>query len=359
MNFCSDNVTGASPEILSALIAANGGAAMPYGDDEMTQRLQQQFATLFETDLAVFPVATGSAANALALSVVTPPYGAIYCHTEAHINVDECGAPELFTGGAKLVTLAGENGKITAEGLAQALEAAGIGFVHHVQPAAVSITQATEAGTVYTLAEIRAIAQVAHHYDLPLHLDGARFANALVSLGCTPAEMTWRAGVDIVSFGATKNGAIAAEAVLFFNPQQAQSFAYRRKRGGHLFSKMRFLSAQLAAYLSDDLWLRNATHANRMARRLADGLQQIPGISLCYPVEANELFVRFPDAVLHGLQADGFRFYTWEANGGSMVRLVTAFNTAEADVEAFLSAAGQHSQTAASEAIAPLASSLS
>jgi threonine aldolase len=351
MNFCSDNVTGASPEILSALIAANGGAAMPYGADDITQRLQQRFCDLFETNLSMFPVATGSAANALALSVVAPPYGAIYCHAEAHINVDECGAPELFTGGAKLVTLSGENGKITAEALAHALAHAGIGFVHHVQPAAVSITQATEAGTVYTLEEIRAIAQVAHQYHLPLHLDGARFANALVSLGCTPAEMTWKAGVDMLSFGATKNGAIAAEAVLFFNPEQAAGFEYRRKRGGHLFSKMRFLSAQLEAYLTDDLWLRNAAHANRLAQRLAAGLRQIPGVTLAYPVEANELFVRFPDPILKGLQADGFQFYAWESDGRSMVRLVTAFNTAEADVDAFLSAAQRHSRPIVDEAV--------
>lgn len=325
---------------------------MPYGDDEITQRLQQRFCRLFETEVSMFPVATGSAANALALSVVTPPYGAIYCHAEAHINVDECGAPELFTGGAKLVTLAGTNGKITAEALANALATAGIGFVHHVQPAAVSITQATEAGTVYTLEDIRAIAQVAHQYNLPLHMDGARFANALVSLGCTPAEMTWKAGVDMLSFGATKNGAIAAEAVVFFNPQQAQGFEYRRKRGGHLFSKMRFLSAQLEAYLTDDLWLQNATHANRMAQRLATGLQLLPDVTLAYPVEANELFVRFPDPVLKGLQADGFRFYAWESDGRSIVRLVTAFNTAEADVDAFLSAAQHHSRQMVEGAIA-------
>lgn len=325
---------------------------MPYGDDEITQRLRQRFCELFETNLSMFPVATGSAANALALSVVTPPYGAIYCHAEAHINVDECGAPELFTGGAKLVTLPGENGKLTAETLAHALAHAGIGFVHHVQPAAVSITQATEAGTVYTLEEIRAIAQVARQYNLPLHMDGARFANALVSLGCTPAEMTWKAGVDMLSFGATKNGAIAAEAVLFFYPEQAAGFEYRRKRGGHLFSKMRFLSAQLEAYLTDDLWLRNAAHANRMAQRLGTGLQQIPGVTLAYPVEANELFVRFPDPVLQGLQADGFRFYAWESDGRSMVRLVTAFNTAEADVDAFLSAAQHHSRQMVEGAIA-------
>lgn len=324
---------------------------MPYGADDITQRLQQRFCDLFETNLSMFPVATGSAANALALSVVAPPYGAIYCHAEAHINVDECGAPELFTGGAKLVTLPGENGKITAEALAHALAHAGIGFVHHVQPAAVSITQATEAGTVYTLEEIRAIAQVAHQYHLPLHMDGARFANALVSLGCTPAEMTWQAGVDILSFGATKNGAIAAEAVLFFNPEQAAGFEYRRKRGGHLFSKMRFLSAQLEAYLTDDLWLRNAAHANHLAQRLAAGLRKIPGVTLAYPVEANELFVRFPDLILKGLQADGFQFYAWESDGRSMVRLVTAFNTAEADVDAFLSAAQRHSRPIVDEAV--------
>ncbi len=336
MNFCSDNVTGIAPEILSALIAANAGTAMPYGNDALTQRLEGQLADLFETDVEIFPVATGSAANALALSVLSPSYGAIYCHTDSHINVDECGAPEFYSGGAKLVTLPGINGKLSADGLDSALKKGGTGVVHHVQPAAVSITQATEAGTVYRLAEVQAIAQVTHAHGLRLHMDGARFANAIVSLGCSPADVTWRSGVDVLSFGATKNGALAAEAVVFFKQGYGDELGYRRKRGGHLFSKMRFLSAQLEAYLTDDLWLRNATHANQMAQILSAGLSVLPDVRLCYPVEANELFAVFPEAVIMGLLAEGFQFYRWDGDEGTLVRLVTAFNTSEADVNTFL-----------------------
>ncbi|MGG6293966.1 threonine aldolase family protein [Leptolyngbya sp. AN02str] len=348
MNFCSDNVTGMSPEMLAALAAANEGSAMPYGDDDISQQLTTQFSDLFETEVVIFPVATGSAANALALSVLTPPFGSIYCHNQAHIHVDECGAPEFYTGGAKLVTLDGANGKLVAEDLAIALRQGGAGVVHHVQPSAISLTQASEAGTVYTIAEIEAIAQVAHTHRLPLHMDGARFANALVSLGCTPADMTWRAGVDVLSFGATKNGAMAAEAVVFFNPNQAKDFIFRRKRGGHLFSKMRFLSAQLQAYLTDDLWLRNAQHANHMAAVLAQGLTKIPHVELCYPVQANELFVKLPTEIIEGLQAEGFRFYVW--SDSNLIRLVTAFNTQEAHVQKFLTTAQHYAQMATAQA---------
>lgn len=346
MNFCSDNVTGASPEILAALLEANEGAAMPYGNDAISQRLTTRFAEIFETEVTVFPVATGSAANALALSVLAPPYGAIYCHMDAHIQVDECGAPEFYTGGAKLVTLAGEAGKIYFKDFEKALAQGGSGVVHHVQPAAVSLTQATEAGTVYRIEEVEAIAQLAHRQGLGIHMDGARFANAVVSLGCSPAEITWKAGVDILSFGATKNGAMAAEAVIFFKPELAASFGYRRKRGGHLFSKMRFLSAQLEAYLKQDLWLKNAAHANQMAQRLERGLKEIPGAVFSHPVEANELFVTLPEAVIQGLLADGFLFYRWPGDEASLVRLVTAFNTAEASVDAFVKAAQHYASVA-------------
>lgn len=343
MNFASDNVTGASPEILAALNAASDGAVMSYGQDEYTQRLENQFNELFETEVTIFPVATGSAANALALSVMTPPFGAIYCHRESHINVDECGAPEFYTGGAKLITLLGSDGKIHSADLAAVLASSGAGVVHHVQPAAVSITQATEAGTVYSLDEIHAIAEVTRSHDLYLHVDGARFANAVVSLGCSPADVTWRAGVDVLCFGATKNGAMAAEAVVFFNQTLAKTFGYRRKRGGHLFSKMRFLSAQLEAYLKDDLWVRNADHANQMARKLAQGLVGLPGVKLCYPVEANEIFIELPEAVIQGLLADGFYFYRWGGQDSTTIRLVTAFNTKEIDVTDFIEAAQRYS----------------
>lgn len=343
MNFYSDNVTGVAPEIMAALIAANEGTAMSYGNDEYTQRLQTLFSELFETDVLVFPVATGSAANSLALSVITPPYGAIYCHNESHINLDECGAPEFYTGGAKLVTISGEHGKFSANDLAVKLKNAGAGIVHHIQPAAVSITQATEAGTVYTVDEIRQIAEATHAHNLSLHLDGARFANAVVSLGCTPAEMTWRSGVDILSFGATKNGAMAAEAVVFFNHKLAESFAFRRKRGGHLFSKMRFLSVQLEAYIKDDLWLKNAVHANKMAAKLVDGLSALPEAKVCHPVEANEIFIQLPERVIQGLLGEGFQIYRWEGEDSTTLRLVTAYNTKEEDVNAFIKAAESYS----------------
>jgi threonine aldolase len=339
MNFCSDNVTGVAPEIMAALVAANDGAAMPYGNDEYTQRLDALFSELFETAVTVFPVATGSAANAIALSVLTPPFGAIYCYAESHINVDECGAPEFYTGGAKLVTLPGYQGKIRATDLADVLKKAGAGVVHHVQPAAVSITQVTEAGTVYTIDEIHQIAEITHAHGLSLHMDGARFANAVVSLGCTPADITWRAGVDVLSFGATKNGAMAAEAVVFFNQSKVETFSYRRKRSGHLFSKMRFLSAQLQAYIKDNLWLRNATHANQMAAHLAAELSLLPGVKLCHPVEANEVFIQLPEAVIEGLFTKGFKFYRWDDEESTTVRLVTAFNTRGEDVTALIEAA--------------------
>ncbi len=335
MNFSSDNVAGISPEILAALTTANAGAQPSYGADPITTRVAGRLAEIFEHEVTVFPVATGTIANSLALATVVPSWGVVYGHALAHIVVDECGAPEFYSGGARMVGLEGANGKITASQLA-ALLPGGKGVVHHMQPAAVSLTQATEAGTVYRPEEIAAIGEVARKHGLALHLDGARFANALVHLGCTPADITWRAGVDVVSFGATKNGAAAAEAVIFFDKAKAGDFEFRRKRGGHLFSKMRFLSVQLDAYLADDLWLRNARHANQMATRLAEGLTAVPGARLRYPVEANELFVELPNPTIERLFAKGFKFYRWE---GNCIRLVTAFNTAANDVDAFLAAA--------------------
>jgi len=354
MNFSSDNVSGISPEIMAALVAANHGAALPYGNDEYTKRLEAKFSELFDTDVTVLTVATGSAANSLALSVMTPPFGAIYCHAESHINLDECGAPEFYTGGAKLVTLPGSHGKISADDLAVALKKAGAGVVHHVQPAAVSITQATEAGTIYKADEIQRIAVVTRADNLSLHMDGARFANAVVSLGCKPADITWRAGVDVLSFGATKNGAMAAEAVVFFKRELAETFAFRRKRSGHLFSKMRFLSAQLEAYITDDLWLKNAVHANQMAAKLADGLTSLPGVKLCHPVEVNEIFIQLPEVAIQKLFAEGFQFYRWDGEDSTTLRLVTAFNTKEEDVNAFIKVAASHSAEAVNMAISEM-----
>jgi threonine aldolase len=337
MNFRSDNVTGIAPEILAAIAAANAGAAPSYGADAVTERLCRRVSEIFEHEVAVFPVATGTAANALALASVTPVWGAIYCHEASHVQTDECGAPEFFAGGAKLLPLAGADAKLVPA----AIEAVMIerGVVHHPQPAAISISQATEAGTVYQPSEIAGLAAVARRHGLALHMDGARFANAVAALGCSPAELSWRAGVDVLSLGATKNGALAAEAVVFFDPAKADGFVYRRKRGGHLFSKMRFLSAQLDAYLADGLWLRNARHANAMAGRLAAGLAALPGARLRHPAEANEVFVELPEPAIAALEAAGVGFYRWGGTASRTLRLVTAFDTPAGDVEACIATA--------------------
>ncbi len=338
-NFSSDNVTGAAPEILEALLRANAGPQTAYGEDEASRRIESRLAEVFETEVGVVPVATGTAANSLALSVACPPYGVVYCHERAHINVDECGAPEFYSGGGKLVALPGEGAKITPETLEGVIGGAGI--VHHAQPAAVSISQVSEVGAVFQPAEIAALAEVARRHGLAFHMDGARFANALVSLGVSPAEMTWKAGVDLVSFGATKNGAFAAEAVLLFGRMRdkLEELRYRRKRGGHLFSKGRLLSVQLEAYLAEELWLRNARHANAMAKRLSEGLAALPGAALLQPVEANMIFARLPAPVVEGLRAEGNRFYDWPFESPNEVRLITAFCTTEAEVDGFLAAA--------------------
>jgi len=335
MNFASDNTSGISPEILAAIAAANEGAADSYGADPITRRLEAKLADLFEHELAVFPVATGTAANALALACVTPPWGAVLCHDGAHIADNEANAPEFYTGGAKLVPLAAADGKLTARQLAELLPGE-LGNVHHAQPAAISLTQATECGTVYRPAEIADIAALAHGHGLAVHMDGARVANALVHLDATPAELTWRAGVDVLSLGATKNGALGAEAVVFFEPKRARELPFRRKRAGHLFSKMRFLSAQLDAYVTDDLWRRNARHANAAARSLAEGLAALPGARLRHPVEANELFVELPEAAIVGLQAEGAQFHRWQGAKSRCIRLVTAWNTRPEEIATFL-----------------------
>jgi threonine aldolase len=336
-DFRSDNVAGVAPEVLAALTKAAQGSDSAYGADETTQRLETRLAELFEHDVTVFPVATGTAANSLALAHAVPGWGAVLCHHEAHIATDECGAPEFFSSGAKLITLDGEHGKLSAETVSTQL-AKELRGVHHVQPRAVSISQSTETGACYRPEEIAAIGAACRPKGVTLHMDGARLANAMASLGCAPADITWKAGVDILSFGLTKNGAMAAEAVIFFNADQAKDFAFRRKRGGHLFSKMRFVSAQFEAQLTDGLWLRLAGHANAMARRIADGLSGIPGIGLLHPVEANELFVLLPETAIARLEQDGYRFYRWESDQGPCIRLVTAFDTRVDAVDDFVRA---------------------
>lgn len=338
MNFASDNVTGVAPEIMDALAAANRGTERSYAADTITARLSRRFAELFETEVAIFPVATGTAANALALASLVPPYGAVLCHREAHINVDECGAPEFFTGGAKLIDLPGRDGRLSAATLMEALAAGDIGNVHRAQPSAASITQSSELGTVYRPDEVREIGEVVRKHGLKLHMDGARFGNAVASLGCAPADVTWRAGVDVLSFGGTKNGAMGAEAVVFFEPagrnrEAVARFAFHHKRAGQLFSKMRFVSAQLDALIADDLWLRHARHANTQAARIARAIGGLPGVELLHPVEANEIFLKLPAAAIDRLAAEGVGFERWDGAAGNTLRLVTAFNTDPADVD--------------------------
>jgi threonine aldolase len=342
MNFVSDNAYGASPEILAAVTAAATGTATSYGEDELTARVARRFAEIFEREVAVFPVVTGTAANALILSQLCPPYGAVLAHEKSHIAVDECGAPEFFAGGAKLALLKGASAKLAPDTVEAGIAQFSSG-VHSMKPAALSITQATELGAVYKPGEIAALAQIAHARGLKIHMDGARLANALASLKCSPAELTWKAGVDALSFGASKNGALMAEAAVFFNPEDAREFDYRRKRAGHLVSKMRFISAQFDAYLEGDRWLKTAACANALAARLAEGLSKIPGVEIAHPVEANAVFAWLPDALAQRLRKAGAKFYDWEPSqdGRVLARLVCSFATPQEDVERLLQAASR------------------
>jgi threonine aldolase len=348
MNFASDNTAGMAAEILDALVQANEGFVLGYGNDDLTRQVERRIAELFEHDVAVFLVPTGTAANALALAHVSPPWGAVFAHCEAHILTDECGAPEFFGGGLKLVGMPGIGCKVTPEVLASTVGRYEGHAPHQVVPAAFSFAQASEAGTIYRPDEIAALAQVAHEHGMRVHMDGARFANALVRLNASPAQITWQAGVDVLSFGATKGGALAAEAVVFFNTAEARAMAERRKRAGHLLSKHRFLSAQFAAFLADDCWLRLARHANAMADRLAAGLAA-GGRRPVWPVEANLVFVILPRAVEQRLRAAGARYYVRGSNslpGGVairpdevLVRLVASFATRDTEVDQFVSIA--------------------
>lgn len=338
MNFLSDNAYGAWPEIVAAVVKAGDGYAPSYGDDPLTASVKARVSALFERDAAVFPVISGTAANALALATLCPQHGAVFCHGESHIAADECGAPEFFTHGAKLVLVEGEGAKLTPAALEKALSHFLKGFVHHVQPAVLSLTQSTELGTVYTPAEIADLSATAHAHGMKVHMDGARFANAVAHLSVSPADVTWRAGVDALSFGATKNGALGAEAVVFFDRADVRDFEYRRKKAGHLLSKMRFVSAQLDAYLTGDTWLAHAAHANALAQRLADGLKQVKAARIVHPVEANAVFVSLPDAEVRRLRDGGALFYDWgpPANGRTLIRLVTSFATPPEAVDRFL-----------------------
>jgi len=335
-SFSSDNISAACPQVMEAIVAANSGIATSYAEDHYSLNLENRFSDLFETRVKVFPVASGTAANALALAALTPSHGKIFCHAMSHINTDECAAPEFFTGGAKLIPLFGGNGKITPHDLAAAVR--GAGNVHSAQPATVSLTQSCETGTVYQLDEIAAITETARNHGLYVHMDGARFANGLVSLDTTPAQMTWQAGVDVLSFGGTKNGCLTAEAVVFFKPELVGHFPFIHKRSGHLLSKMRFISAQLEAYLSNDVWLRNARHANAMAARLSKGLSAIEGVELAYPTRSNEIFAHLPQKMIDDLNSAGFTIASGELDETAPPRFVTAWNTTAEEVDLLLEA---------------------
>lgn len=340
INFASDNSAPVAPEIMAALAAINHGPALGYGNDPATRGFEQQLKDIFECDLRAFPVATGTAANALGLSVMVPPFGSIYAHRLGHIEVDECGAPEFYTGGAKIALQEGENGKLDAADLDKILSLSGAGIVHHVQPAALSLTQTTECGTVYSIEEIANLSATAKAHGLGIHMDGARFANAVVSLGCAPADITVKAGVDVLSLGATKNGAMGVEAVVFFNSEKAQEFEFRRKRGAHLFSKMRYLSAQLEAYFADGLWLKFAHHANEMASRLAAGINESSRASLIYSVDANMVFATISKEAMTNLEQSEILFYPEGPKEASAIRLVASWNTTPEEVDAVLALIG-------------------
>lgn len=323
MRFFSDNAAAAHPAVLEALRAANG-LDTAYDGDALSKRLDGAFSELFERDVRALWISTGTAANSLALAALCPPFGGVICHREAHINADECGAPEFFTHGAKLLLGDGEGAKLTPDAV-EAIAGAIRPDVHQVQPHALSITNATEYGLVYTPDEVAALGAAAKRRGLGFHMDGARFANAVAHLGCSPADLTWRGGVDVLSFGFVKNGGLSAEALIFFRPELADATLYRRKRAGHLFSKGRFLAAQLLAMLKDGLWIENARAANRGAALLA----QSAGDRLVYPVEANEVFLRVTGEEAAKLRTLGFDFYDW---GVGEARLVVSWDQDEAAI---------------------------
>ena len=335
IDYRSDNTGRAAPEILEALVRANTGTALGYGADEWTARLQERFRELFETPVRVFPVATGTAANALSLAAASPSWGLVYCSEAAHINTAEANAAGFFGGGLKLVPVAGPHGRVDPDAFARSLAAIQPGQLHRGQPAVVNITQASDLGTVYPVAEIRAIAEIAKRRGLKVHMDGARFANALARLGCSPAEMSWRAGVDILSFGATKNGGALCDAIVVFNPELADGLAVQLRRAGQVWSKMRFASAQLMAYVENGLWLQLAAASNAVAARIAGGIEAVPGLRLVAPVEVNELFLELPGAAMDALEREGFQFYR---RSPTLARFVCRFDTSEAEADALIAA---------------------
>lgn len=344
MNFASDNTGPTHPKVLEAVIAANADHAKPYGADQLMEQVTQRLRDTFEApQAAVYLVTTGTAANSISLACMTQPYQTIFCSDVAHIHEDECGCPEFFTGGAKLTLIPSADGKMTPDGLRAAIVGEENRGVHGMQRGPVSLTQATEKGTVYSLDEITAITDIARHYNLATQMDGARFANALVTLGCTPAEMTWRAGIDAVSFGGTKNGLMGVEAVILFDPDRAWEFELRRKRAGHLISKHRYMSAQMGAYLQDDLWLDMARQANAACNILTRGLKQHPDVTLHFEPRANMIFAAWPRAIHQRLHAAGAYYYILDGeldgpdDAPLTARLVCDWSADAAKVDTFLS----------------------
>jgi len=343
MNFVSDNTAGASAPVMAAIAAANDGSAAPYGTDAWTSRVERLFADLFEHEVAVFLVTSGTAANSLALACLTRPWGAVLTHQESHVADDECGAPEFFTDGAKLIGLPGIGNKIQPDRVTRTLTRMREGAMHQVQPQALAITQATECGLVYTPAEVRALKDAVTPRGLKMHMDGARFANAVVALGCSPADISWKAGVDVLSFGGTKNGAWAAEAVVFFDQALAAEMKWRRKRAGHTLSKGRLIGAQFEGLLAGGHWLALARHSNAMAALLADAVARNGAVRLAWPCEANTAFLILDTAAQARLQAAGIGFISWsdtalaEENalkpGEVIGRFVMSFATRKEDVE--------------------------
>ena len=333
MRFMSDNTASACPEILAAMAAANRGRVPAYGDDEWSQRLDRSFSDFFGTEVRAFAVTTGTAANALSLATLSPPYGAIFAHERAHIATDECGAPGFFTGGAQLVLLPGEHGRLSPPAFLAALAAHPIDL-HSVQAAVLSLTQATEFGTAYRPHDLTQLAAAAHERGLRVHMDGARFANAVAFLNCHPGDISWRAGVDVLSFGATKNGALAAEAVVFFDRTLVKDFELHRKRAGHLLSKSRYPAVQLLTYVESGLWLKNAERTNRLAQRIGRAAGQM----LLHPVEANEVFLRLGTERRRQLREGGFEFYDSGTEARGEARLVVSWDQPEEEVQALCEA---------------------
>jgi threonine aldolase len=342
LEFRSDNCGRAAPEIVEALVRANQGNAIGYGADALTLKLNETLSTIFETSVRVFPIPTGTGANALALAATGTPFGAVYCSPEAHINTSECNAVGFFGSGLKVTPIGGIHGKVCPESFDTHLNNAGFGQAHKSQPVAVNLVQATDLGAVYTVEEISRISALARTRKLTVHMDGARFANALAHLGCSPAEMTWKAGVDILSLGVTKNGGLLSDAIVVFNPEIAENIGFHLRRGGMIWSKMRFASAQVLAYVENDLWLKLARQSNAAAQRLMTGIERTPGARLIAPVQANELFVEMSANALDHLARDGVLYYR---RGPQLARFVCRWDTTEDEVDQLLTLIARHAQS--------------